>query len=255
MSTPRNKLRQFLLLAAILSIAIASPAYAFNLEINFNGGFTSSQAAVFDNAENFWENVITGYQPGISVRGIEIDAAGLAIDGVGGILGSAGPTLGQSQGGYMLATKGVMQFDTADISYLETNGTLYDVILHEMAHVIGFGTLWTYNGVYTTDSGQYTGAAALAAYQAEFDPLATYVPIELGGGSGTANAHWDEAILGDELMTGWLSGSTFVSLTTQYSFEDIGYTISPVPLPGAIVFFGSGLLYLLTYKRRQRRAG
>lgn len=58
----------------------------------------------------------------------------------------------------------------------------------------------------------------------------------------------------DELMTGWLNSPHFVSLTTQYSFEDIGYTVSPVPLPGAIVFFGSGLISLLAYKRRQSRA-
>jgi len=170
MKTRKDKLYHFLLLAAILTTVISFPAYAFNLAINFNGGFTPSQEAKFTQAESYWESIINGYQPGISLTGIAIDAEGVTIDGVGGILGSAGPIFGAFQAGYTLATQGVMEFDSADIGDLETNGALYDVILHEMAHVIGFGTLWTHNGVYVNGSGQYTGAAALAAYKTEFDP-------------------------------------------------------------------------------------
>jgi len=272
MKQRHNKLRWLLVLAAVSVLAIVSPAaYAFNLEISLSG-FTPTQEAVFDQAESYWESIITGYQPGITLGGITIQAQSTAIDGVNGILGSAGPTHGTSQGGYFLAYRGVMNFDSADIAALEVNGTLDDVILHEMAHVIGFGTLWTYNGVYVDGTGQYTGAAGLAAYQAEFEPLATYVPVELGGGPGTMNGHWDENewVVGSgyntgptgitdpyghdmqsELMTGWLEGNTFVSLTTQNSFVDIGYAVSPVPLPGAIVFFASGLLCFIGYKRRQ----
>ena len=37
----------------------------------------------------------------------------------------------------------IMQFDTADLATMEANGSLVDVITHEMGHVLGFGTIWT----------------------------------------------------------------------------------------------------------------
>ena len=36
----------------------------------------------------------------------------------------------------------MMEFDVADMDLLESDGTLKPVILHEMAHVLGIGTLW-----------------------------------------------------------------------------------------------------------------
>jgi hypothetical protein len=186
------------------------------------------------------------------------------------------------QGGYVLATQGVMQFDLADLAALEVNGVLLTVITHEMAHVMGFGTLWEYNSVYVNGSGQYTGANALAAYQAEFDPSATFVPVELGGGPGTANGHWDEVDggvvggddgltgitnswgddMGFELMTGWLNSTgdqpAFISNTTVQSFVDIGYTVSvslpaSVPEPATVWLLGIGLAGISLSTRRRRR--
>jgi hypothetical protein len=46
-----------------------------------------------------------------------------------------------------------MQFDTADLASMQANGTLNDVITHEMGHVLGIGTIWTAKGVL---SGSYT---------------------------------------------------------------------------------------------------
>ena len=44
-------------------------------------------------------------------------------------------------------------------------------------------------------AGQYTGAAALDAFKLEFNQLeATFVPVELDGGAGTANGHWNMGI-------------------------------------------------------------
>jgi hypothetical protein len=117
----------------------------------------------------------------------------------------------------------------------------------------GFGTLWgldllgdgtIFNDFYDTGSGRYTGAAGLAACQAEFNPDATCVPVELEGGSGTANGHLNEVFGGagltgiatasgddmaNELMTGWLNSPTFLSDTTLGPFYDLGYTVLPEP--------------------------
>src|SRR3989442_1354073 len=62
-----------------------------------------------------------------------------------------------------LPAKGKMSFDTADLAQMQQNGTLLDVITHEMGHVIGIGTIWTHKrllaGANTTNP-TFTGAAA-----------------------------------------------------------------------------------------------
>lgn len=60
------------------------------------------------------------------------------IDGVGNVLGSAGPS-------YVwtacptISFIGAMRFDIDDIATMEEDGTFEGVILHEMGHVIGVG--------------------------------------------------------------------------------------------------------------------
>jgi hypothetical protein len=252
MQLSKHKTWRILVLAVVLNFLTNPTAFAFSLDINLSG-FTASQQAIITQAENYWESVITDYQPGITgIAAIAIDASSTYIDGTGGILGQAGPTYGFLEGGFLFASDGIMEFDSADISALESAGTLYDAIVHELAHIIGFGTLWTYNGVYEDGSGEYTGAASLAAYQLEFDPTATYVPVELDGGDGTKDSHWDESIDNLELMTGWLHTPSYISNTTIASFIDIGYTV--VPLPAAAWLFFSGLLGLIGWSRRTQAA-
>jgi hypothetical protein len=263
-STAAVMLRMRKILPVIcLSLGLAAPARAVVFDISLNlVGMTSSQEAVFEAAASTWESLITDYKtlgvtPGTQLI---IDAELAPIDGVGGILGSAGPTVGNGFGGsFLYATAGGMQFDTADVAALETAGTFAAVILHEMAHVIGIGTLWSsaaaglpgFQELYVSGSGQYTGATGLAAYQQEFvgQGSATFVPVELGGGGGTANGHWNEVNNGagatgivrvsdgrdvrDMLMTGWLNAPTFISDTTLGSFEDLGYNTT-LSLAGAI---------------------
>lgn len=273
------------LVSCALAMGMALPVSAgtFDIVINFadigaggvNGsGLTASQATAFSSAENTWENFLPGVIDPVNLT-LTIDATAPAIDGAGGILGQAGPTNGIAAVSYVYATDGTMQFDSADVAGLEAGGSWETVILHEMAHVIGFGTLWSSSGVgfpgyqevYTSGTGQYTGVNALAAYQDEFDPLATFVPVELGGSAGTANGHWNEVDGGagatgvvsiynggdmmNELMTGWLNSPTFVSNTTVASFADIGYLANlpysaaaqvPVPASMGLLLFGLGMV-------------
>ena len=35
-----------------------------------------------------------------------------------------------------------MSFDTADLAQIEADGSLVRVIMHEMGHVLGIGTIW-----------------------------------------------------------------------------------------------------------------
>lgn len=208
----------------------ASQAHAglFDINLNFTGGLSTSQQQVFQDAENFWETHIIGYSNTVPDFSLDIDASGENIDGTGNVLGSAGPTTGTTFGDHFYALTGQMRFDTADLNNMESNNTLYSVIVHEMAHVIGFGTLWTYNNIYDTGTGQYTGAAATAAYQQEFDSNASFVPVELDGGAGTADGHWDETWAGpsSDIMTGYLESTVTISNTTMAAFEDLGYVVA-----------------------------
>src|SRR4029079_16595748 len=118
-----------------------------------------------------------------------IDASGVAMDGQGGLLGSAGPDAYRSD--TALPYHGTMSFDSADIASLEANGDLFNVVLHEMGHVLGIGTLWGMKGLLSgsgTTSPVFTGSQATAAYNAIFGTSATAVPVENSGGSGTAEA-------------------------------------------------------------------
>lgn len=237
-------------LVAASALLASLPSQAIEITINFTGGLTASQQSIFTMAETFWENRLVGYlDPAFDAffAGPTINAGGADIDGAGGILGQAGPTsywvADNVLLNYNIAKDGAMEFDTADLALMEASGALLPVIVHEMAHVLGFGTMWELNGVYTPGTGQYTGLKALEYYQLEFDPLATYVPVELGGAPGTADGHWNEVdggagptgiehlFLGydmmNELMTGWLNpGTSYISNTTLGSFEDIGYLVA-----------------------------
>lgn len=125
-----------LVLSVAVAMCVSLPANAglFNISINNLGGLTPSQSSAFDGAVAFWETYLTGVQS-VFDHSIVIDASGAPIDGVGRILGSAGPSsiIQFSDSAFVYANRGSMQFDTADLSNMERNGTLFDVIVHEMA--------------------------------------------------------------------------------------------------------------------------
>jgi len=155
---------------------------AFDIQLNFDSTVTAQQQAFFNTAAARWESIVVGYRAANStITSLVIDASIPSIDGLGGTLGSAGPTQGRTEGGFTYATRGTMRFDSADVASLISSGDFGDVILHEMAHVMGFGTLWTNNGVYVTNNGFFTGANAAATYRREYNQVAAAgVPVELG---------------------------------------------------------------------------
>jgi|AACY02.17.fsa_nt_gi Leishmanolysin. len=239
---------------AMSSAAGTAAASTFDINLIFTPSVSARVRTLALEAEAIWESVITGYQGSIDIDQVNIIFRETDIDGLGGTLGSAGVLTTTEQEGYTLPLSGIILLDDPDVIAFDLLGLLDDIILHEIAHILGFGTLWEENDVYIDGTGEYTGANALATYRSEFDSTATYVPVELDGGPGTANAHWDEDWPGGSgaLMTGFIEDGAYLTDTTIASFEDLGYTtIIPLPAPLAFMIGGLGALALV---RRRRRA-
>jgi len=227
---------KIIIATGLLSMSHLSHAGLLTINVEDAGGLTESQFSLFGQATDLWSSLLTGIQADFDLV-MDIEAAGVYIDGEYGVLGSAGPTEAtvDSEFSYTYATKGRMEFDTADLDRMESDGSLFDVLIHEMAHVIGFGTFWntdSFGGpfegtqsVYQVGSGEYLGEYGLAEYRKEFDPDATFIPVDLTGEEGTKDSHWDEAWAGgsSDLMTGYVQENMTISRTTIASFADIGY--------------------------------
>jgi leishmanolysin len=192
----------------------------YNIQINFVGTWSADLRQAFISAANAISDFILGDVPSVSTRRSSIDdlvitASLVSIDGAGGILGQAGPDAVRS--GSYLPYKGTMQFDVADASAYQA-GLFDDIVLHEMLHTVGFGTIWSAKGLIT--GGGFNGALANAVY-----PGTALIPLELDGGSGTAYAHWDEETFSNELMTGYIDGDNDLSYMTIASLGDLGYSV------------------------------
>ncbi|WP_413717205.1 hypothetical protein [Silicimonas sp. MF1-12-2] len=179
----------------------------------------------------------------VDIDDLLIEAYLPAIDGAGNILGGAGfDDLSQRDDG--TPSLGLMMFDVADAEQLYTDGNWDAVVLHEMLHVLGIGTLWDElrllvveefgantkrkNDDYST--AEYIGAAGNAEYKSEGGE--GWIIVETDFGDGTAFGHWDEAAYSNELMTGLLYGDSllvrdpdpYLADWTLMSLNDIGYT-------------------------------
>jgi hypothetical protein len=112
---------------------------------------------------------------------------------------------------------------------------LQTVILHEMGHALGYGTVWTNLNLLAHPSlsggtdPHFTGGQATAAFNAVGGAsyVGLKVPVENTGGAGTADAHWRESVFGNELMTGFVdAGVNPLSRVTVASMGDLGYTVN-----------------------------
>ena len=211
----------------------------FSITIHFLGGLTPAQQKAFTKAADRWTRVIVGDLPSVVIGGVRIDdvlieAEGVRIDGPGEILGEAAPTMLRPRNAgaaAFLPAKGIMSFDTADLGAMERDGTLNDVITHEMGHVLGIGTIWDLKRLLQgagTRNPTFVGAAA----KKEFGLLKgrtvapTPVPVENRGGDGTADSHWRDTVFQNELMTGFVGAAPNpMSRLTVASLQDLGYKV------------------------------
>ena len=201
----------------------------YNIEIDFKGSWAVDLQQDFIDAAEWISSFIVGDIADVFYRGqiiddVKITAELVEIDGVGKILGQAGPTAIRTAD-YLPAT-GVMEFDVADAENYDAMGLFGDIVFHEMMHTIGFGSIWDLKGLVAGSAGTedptFTGAGALSEYQV-LDAGATGVPLEWEYGAGTNESHWHEGTFENEIMTGIIDGANYLSDMTIASLEDLGY--------------------------------
>ncbi|KAG5190346.1 hypothetical protein JKP88DRAFT_347558 [Tribonema minus] len=127
-----------------------------------------------------------------------------------------------------------MLFDVADIDLMIQEGLFDVVVMHEMGHALGFSSdMWpAYASQCGTscavfDAGAPNGCVASQTYKDLGLPGELTLQSSGTAGDGSYCAHWDEATLGDELMTPVIgTGANPLTAITIAAFEDCGYEVS-----------------------------
>lgn len=216
----------------------------FNVTLNFYGeAWTSDMMNAMAAAADFLSALIVSGLPQDSYNGqaiddVSIDLTMTNIDGQLGVAAQGRPLSVRSSDGATpdgLTVTGEIQFDLADMQLFLDNGTLDDLGLHEMMHILGFGTLWEVPGVRDwVDSSTVPNTATKNPWDTilinEYSSPRTLDTgdrplVETEGGQGSLG-HWSEAVYGDELMTSVINvNGNFLSDMTLLALEDLGYAI------------------------------
>lgn len=250
-----------ILCAALLGAACASdstgPSHRigsdsdFDVELLYVGATrpTSSQRAIIAAAAARWESVMTAGLPDNRLEA-EVGACGPAapaldqviddvlillrtafIDGSTGVIAQSGPCFVRADG---LTIAGEIVIDEADLSRLEEEDYLFNVAMHEMGHVLGFGSLWRLDGLLVNAAEEggtdphFVGSWARAAFDelGGIDYEGPKVPVHGSGGPGIEDSHWRASVIRDELMRPFIrAGRMPLSRLTLASMRDLGYAV------------------------------
>lgn len=204
----------------------------------------------FRDAEAFWDARISGYSKSLprpfaavlQEQDLIITATMTPLDGVGGVLGFAGPgeVATYTTGGpgpfdppsrtWAVPRTANAFFDTDDFgpNAAFTDEQLTAIVIHEFAHALGFGALWTQNGLIGADGNYDYDGFCLTEYRLESGQFfAASVPVEMDGGAGTAGAHWDDGMYdtdGDGILDyfpGNFFNQTLTTFRTEYMLGSI----------------------------------
>lgn len=241
------------------ALRVQSYTPGYDIELQFVGQVSDSLKAVTRRVRDRWSRIVTsdlrdvsfqdsldlsGCTDGAGKRGASVDDMLLlvrsdSIDGEGGALARAGPcfvrTSDTDPGEPPLPIVGAMEVDSADVD----NDLLPEIVLHEIAHALGFGTLWDFQG------GDGTGPYQLLEGAQTSDPVlrgalgidqflevggdaydGRPVPVANQGGPGTRDSHWRESVFDDELMTGFINlGDNPLSVVSIGSLADLFYAV------------------------------
>ncbi|KAI9132858.1 leishmanolysin-related zinc metalloendopeptidase [Acaryochloris sp. CCMEE 5410] len=205
-----------------------------SIDIRFLGRFSENQKAAFQSAALRWSEIIKGDLSTERLDGEDIN--GIVIYAVGSILDGKGKQLAQSvplrlRRNSLLPLTGLMEFDLHDLEIYEQSGHLINLIIHEIGHVLGFGSLWSLKHLIQgagTAYPIYTGGNAMREYASLLNLNHDIpVPVENEGGIGIQDGHWKDSVFGNEIMSGFISDyPNPISRVTIAAFEDLGYSVN-----------------------------
>ena len=161
------------------------------------------------------ENIATRI-PREGVDDIYVSVFEVDIDGPGGLFALAGPDLIIGADSKIVA--GSIQIDPNDIEIALEKNVFLPLLLHELGHVLGVGTMWEEHGL--VDGETYIGIHGVEAWQDEVGCSTGYLPL-----SGN---HWNEDCVQNEFMTPFFrfNHPAPVSSLTMGSLEDLGYVVN-----------------------------
>ena len=129
-----------------------------------------------------------------------------------------------------LPVVGCMSFEPIDIFY-----DVYFTGLHEVGHVLGFGSTWTNNNLlqepswdFPNGDPHFDGPLAVAAFDEAGGDVYTGAKVPVAGfvpNGEHDNSHWRHSVFGDELMTVEGGGKRMLSAITLQSLADLGYSV------------------------------
>ncbi len=247
-------------------------AGSYDMDLILIDSMSAELETIFHNAADWWMTILGGTELAdvpadgfgqLGCGGIVSDESVASIDellivistpemdGRGGALAAAGPCGVREES--ILPFMGVIRFDIDDLNWLVEEGLddeVEEIILHEMGHVLGIGTVWSDLGLLREPSlggppdadTHFAGPLAVAA----FDDAGggsyegAKVPVENEAGPGSGDSHWRQSVMVTELMTPYASIGVAdpLSAITIQSLADLGYTADvgladPYTLPGA----------------------
>jgi hypothetical protein len=231
-------------LAGPVEIANESPDFTISLRYTGTQATLRYQDALV-RAVRRWESIVVGdladYHlslpagaclPGQQALDERIDDVLILVelgrgDGPGGLVGEGGPCSLRTEN--LLPVMGYVKLDVSDLEQISSQEMLDGVVLHEIGHVLGIGTLWRAKNLITgfdSHDPRVTGAQAMEAYRS-LGGDETGVPAESNGGVLTRAVHWRESVFTNELMTGYLdSGANPISELTIGTLRDLGYAVN-----------------------------
>lgn len=228
----------FLAIAALAgceALAPPDPPPTYRIKLHGVNGTPPEVQIALRRARDRWGQVLGPTDPAPlrsdRIYGIQVDSTAdlhirIAMDridgpirpGIPNILAHAGPMTYPRPAGTPHATIpmiGRLTIDSEDVDFMAARGILEDVLLHEIGHVLGIGTLWPHVGL--TSGGYFIDGRTAAAYRD-------------AGGEGNvpvAPGHWSEESLGTELMTPSVCLiSNPLSLVTIRSLVALGYEVN-----------------------------
>jgi len=253
----------------IIASANATVSTQYSLEVRYFGTQPSSEMrAAFDNAAARIRGIVTGTLGFVPFNNVSLNDCGVpipvtlnetikdlviyaqvkTIDGVGKLQARAGPCFIRSVS--RLTVIGTMEIDADDLNSLIMTGRLESVVLHEMLHAVGIGTLWTektpslLQGAGTLDP-RFLGSLGTNACEQSggTGACAGGVAVENcigidGCGAGTQDSHWRELTFVTELMTGYIEQQgVFMSLSniSVQSLADLGYIVNSLSADAFVV--------------------